>query len=125
MSMFHLVYAAKAASAAKLAGESADLSRRRTTETAGSVRELEERLDHLTLACMAVWSLLQETTKLTEEDLMERVKQIDLADGKQDGKLKLGVSKCAQCGRVMSQRHIRCLYCGADKLNTTAFDAAL
>jgi predicted Zn-ribbon and HTH transcriptional regulator len=125
MSMYHLMGAARAASTARLAKETADLSRRRTTEAAGNIRELEDRLDRLTLACMAMWSLLQEKTKLTEEDLMERVKQIDLADGQEDGKLKLGVSKCAGCGRVMARRHLRCLYCGADKLNATAFDGAL
>ena len=125
MSMFHLMYAARAGAAASQAKEAADRSSRKTTETVSSVRDLEDRLDRLTLACMAMWSLLREKTGLTEEDLMERVNQIDLADGKEDGRLKLGVLKCAQCGRVMSQRHTRCLYCGADKLDATAFDAAL
>ena len=125
MSMIYLMGAARAVSAAKQAVDTADQARRRTTEATGSIRDLEDRLDRLALACMAMWSLLQEKTKVTDEDLMERVKQIDLADGQEDGKLKLGISKCAKCGRVMSRRHTRCLYCGADKLDATAFDAAL
>ena len=103
----------------------AHMASRKATEAASGIRDVRERLDHLALACMAMWSLLREKTDLTEEDLMERAKQIDLADGKEDGRLKLGVLKCAQCERVMSHRHTRCLYCGADKLDVTAFDAAL
>jgi len=83
---------------------------------------IEKRLDKLTLICMALWSLLSEKVQLSEEDLMERVKTIDLMDGEADGKLKRQVAKCSQCGRVMSPRHSRCLYCGADRLQLTAFD---
>jgi len=83
---------------------------------------LEKRLDKLTLICMALWSLLSEKVQLTEEDLMERVKTIDLMDGEADGKLKRQIAKCAQCGRVMSPRHAKCIYCGADRLSLTAFD---
>jgi len=84
---------------------------------------IEKRLDKLTLICMALWSLLSEKVGgLSEEDLMERVKQIDLMDGEADGKLQRQVAKCSACGRVMSPRHSKCLYCGADRLQITAFD---
>ncbi len=85
--------------------------------------QLMERLDRLTLVNMAVWSLLREKTNLTEEDLLERVKQIDLLDGTQDGKVTRQVAKCSNCHRVMNQRHPRCLYCGHEKLKVSAFDS--
>jgi len=84
--------------------------------------DLERRLDKLILISMAVWSLLSEKMQLSEEDLMERVKTIDLMDGEADGKLKREVAKCASCGRVMAPRHPKCIYCGADRLHLTAFD---
>ena len=84
--------------------------------------DLERRLDKLTLICMAMWSFLSEKTGVTEDQLMERVKTIDLMDGVADGKLRRQVAKCAACGRVMSPRHTKCLYCGADRLQITAFD---
>ena len=87
------------------------------------VREVAERMDRLTLVCMAMWSLLEERAGLTEEDLMERVKEIDLRDGVPDGKVSKTVAQCLKCGRVMSPRHNRCLYCGAQKLQQSAFDA--
>ena len=86
---------------------------------------VEARLDKLTLICMALWSLLSEKTQLTEEDLMERIQKLDLMDGEADGKLKRQVAKCPQCGRVMSPRHPRCLYCGAERLKLTAFDEVI
>ena len=45
------------------------------------VRALEDRLERLSLVTMAMWSLLQDKTRLTEEDLLERVRTLDLMDG--------------------------------------------
>lgn len=95
------------------------------TERLGSNAErLEDRLDRLILVNMALWSLIREKTGLTEEDLLARVQQIDLADGQRDGKATRPPVRCPECDRVMSPRHKRCLYCGTDKLDYTAFDAA-
>ncbi|MEM9345405.1 MAG: hypothetical protein AAGB26_02185 [Planctomycetota bacterium] len=87
------------------------------------LRYLEDRVDRLSLICMAMWSLLQDKTKLTEEDLMERVKLLDLMDGQEDGKATKTVSKCTKCGRAMNPRHKKCIYCGHEKLLSSAFDA--
>ena len=102
-----------------------DLSVSTARNAAATIRELEDRLDRLLLANIAMWSLVREKTGLTEEDLLERVRQIDLSDGQEDGKLRTQVVRCAKCDRVMARRHRTCLYCGADKLDPTAFDAAL
>ena len=85
---------------------------------------VEDRLDRLLLVCSAMWELLREKTGLTEEDLMAKVQEMDLRDGSPDGKVRKQVLKCVQCGRTMSRRHHRCLYCGAQELNPQAFDAA-
>lgn len=87
-----------------------------------TVKVFEERLEKLALLCMAMWSLMREKTGLTEKDLLERVKQIDLMDGREDGKLKKTVLECRSCGRAMSSRHTRCLYCGAPNLKRSAFE---
>lgn len=90
---------------------------------ATDLRYLEDRVDRLSLICMAMWSLLQDKTKVTEEDLMERVKVIDLMDGKEDGKATKTVSRCTRCDRPMNVRHKKCIYCGNEKLISSAFDA--
>ena len=72
---------------------------------------------------MAMWSLIQDKTQLTEDDLLERVSMIDLMDGVEDGKASRSIQKCHACNRVMSSRHRKCLYCGEKKLAQSAFDA--
>ena len=81
-------------------------------------------MDQLSLVCSAMWELLREKNGLTEEDLMAKVREVDLRDGVADGKVTKQVLKCVKCGRTMSPRHKKCLYCGAEKLNPQAFDAA-
>lgn len=93
------------------------------TADASDLRYLEDRVDRLSLICMAMWSLLQDKTKLSEEDLMERVKMLDLMDGKEDGKATKTVSQCSRCNRPMNARHKKCIYCGHEKLVSSAFDA--
>jgi hypothetical protein len=108
-----------------VAEQTARSSDRQARDAKSQVEDLEARLDRLALACMAMWSLMQECTDLTEENLLERVNEIDLRDGRLDGKLLRQVKRCPKCDRVMSPRHTKCLYCGAPDLQATAFDGAL
>jgi hypothetical protein len=90
---------------------------------AHEVRGIEDRFERLSLVCMAMWSLLQDKTNLTEQELLDRVQMIDLMDGTADSKAgKTGVVKCGSCDRPMSTRHMRCIYCGADRPAGSAFD---
>lgn len=90
--------------------------------TAIQLQELEDRLERLSLVCRAMWTFLQESQGLTEEQLFARVLEVDLIDGQADGRVKKTGRKCRQCGRVMSNRHHRCMYCGAEELVETVFD---
>ena len=84
---------------------------------------LGENFDRLTLICRAMWELMREQNNLTEEDLLKKVKEIDLLDGVLDAKLRNPPKKCSKCGRTVSKRHMRCIYCGAEALMNTAFDS--
>jgi ribosomal protein S27AE len=96
------------------AARSAQKGISRTRRLQDEVRRLEDKLDKLTLVCMAMWSVLSEQAGVTEEALTERVQKLDLQDGKQDGKVSRSTRQCPQCGHTMSARHSRCLYCGAE-----------
>ncbi len=74
--------------------------------------QLESRLEALQLASAAMWSLLRDRLGVTEAELIERMRQIDLLDGKADGKMSARVLECAACKRTMSTRFRRCVYCG-------------
>ncbi len=86
------------------------------------VRMLEDRVERLNLVCMAMWSLLQERAKLTEADLIDRVRALDHIDGSPDGKLTRTVSKCPSCDRTLGPRQERCMYCGKGRPITSAFE---
>ena len=81
-------------------------------ELSASEREMQRRIDKLTLINMALFSLLEEKLGLTQEQLADRVRDIDLSDGALDGRAAPPAIKCPRCSRVMSVRHKKCLYCG-------------
>jgi hypothetical protein len=86
---------------------------------------LEERVDRLTMIAAAMWTLLQKQTGLSDEHLRDRVQEIDLTDGRLDGKVRRDVSACPSCKRPIAPRHTRCIYCGQPTRNTQPFDAVL
>lgn len=81
-----------------------------------------KQLDKLGLVCQALWTLLQEETNLTEEDLLERVTELDLKDGVLDGKYTKPSVDCPKCNAKMSRRFNRCLFCGEEYVDGSAFD---
>ena len=92
-------------------------------DRAREMRDLQAQVEQLTLVCMAMWSLVREETNLTEDDLIKRVRDLDLFDGVPDGRVTPQIAKCSGCNRVMSPRHKKCIYCGKDRLILSAFDA--
>jgi len=78
------------------------------------LKQVYDRIDSLALTCQAMWELVRERTTLTDEDIENRMQEIDLRDGQQDGKMKTPVFDCVDCGRKVSGRHSRCLYCGTE-----------
>ncbi len=104
------------------AGVDAARAKSQATSAKHDVSELEDRFDRLTLACMAMWSLIVEKTSFKEEDLFAKIREIDMADGIEDGKITKTCQKCPACGRTMSERHKKCLYCGAMGLIRTPFE---
>ncbi len=105
------------------ANANATASRSMAVDAKRKLVDLEARVDRLTLVSSALWSLLKENTSMTEEDLIARVTQLDLSDGREDGKVRGSVRKCVQCGRTLAKRHRKCLYCGA-RSGSAAFDVA-
>ena len=122
MSMFGMLYSAQAGNAANSAQSAAGRGEAKATRAEWDVRAMTDRLDRLSLICSAMWQLVKEKTDLTEEDLMRRVQELDLADGVADGKITKKVRRCSSCDRVMNPRHEHCLYCGQIMVSTDIFD---
>ncbi|RVU86303.1 hypothetical protein EOL70_02315 [Leucothrix sargassi] len=75
-----------------------------------SIRELQEQIDHLSLVTMAMSELLEEVG-FSRQALIKKIEEIDLRDGKLDGKLA-ATNTCVKCSRVVAPRHSKCIYCG-------------
>lgn len=102
-------------SEANLASHTADRAHLR-------LEDLADRFDRMALICMGMWSLIQEKTNLTEDDLIQRVQELDLKDGVDDDKLAARNRQCPICRRPMSIEHHKCLYCGHAPAANTAFE---
>ena len=76
------------------------------------IEAVEAKLDGLALACQAMWELLRENTNLTEDDISAKMEEIDLRDGRKDGKISSSTDQCSNCGRKTARQRATCLYCG-------------
>ena len=76
------------------------------------IKLLEANLAKSLMICEALWELMAEKTGLTEDDLYNKLHEVDMRDGVLDGKNQRRVTECPACGRKVSGRHTTCLYCG-------------
>jgi hypothetical protein len=70
-------------------------------------------LETLVLACSAMWELVRERDGLTDQMLLDRMREIDLRDGHADGKITSVPVTCPSCARLTGARSGRCTFCGA------------
>ena len=89
----------------------ADASRKAADATS-KANEVEAKCDKALLVCEAMWTLLRDKLGVTEQELVDRVNDIDLSDGRLDGKVRRPAVECANCHRKIARRFQRCLYCG-------------
>lgn len=95
--------------------------RRETSRAQNSANEakselaaMQRQLDHLTLLCQSMWEVLREETGITEEQFRAKINEIDIRDGKADGKINPQVFPCPSCGANCNSARQRCTMCGAD-----------
>ena len=71
---------------------------------------------------MALWEILKkQSPDLSDAELYELVKEIDLRDGKLDGQYVQEAKECSNCGKVMNPQYAKCLYCGAEDPEPNVF----
>ena len=77
------------------------------------VDELEKRLETLSLLCRALVEELESATGVSEAQIKARMLDIDLRDGKEDGKYDpKGTTVCGGCGRTVARKRGGCMWCG-------------
>jgi len=80
-------------------------------ESRAEARELRDQVERLALLNQALWELVRNRLHLSDADLERLAQEIDLRDGKQDGRISKVAVRCPQCQRVNNSRHKRCIYC--------------
>jgi hypothetical protein len=76
------------------------------------MRHLESAFDRSMMVIEAMWTLMRDKLQLTDEQLADRVNDIDLSDGELDGKVRKTPVSCPKCNRTIARRFSRCMYCG-------------
>lgn len=94
----------------------------KNSEQATKINELEFRVERLALACQAMWESLREQAGLTEAQLLAKMEEIDLRDGKKDGRMGARPVSCPSCGRRASSRSKKCIYCGTGLSSGHSFE---
>ena len=123
--MFGLLYDIHQNSRIADAQAAAGQSQSKAERAEQRIEALEERVDKLSLLSYALWSLLEEKVEVTEAELMARVQELDLKDGKLDGRVASGIINCPHCDRPLSQRHRKCMYCGYELQGGDGFESVV
>jgi len=98
---------------------SAETSRAQDGVARDATQRLEEKVDRLALICRAMFELLHESTGITEEQLRQRIVDVDLRDGQRDGRMTPQPKRCPKCKAAMSPQFGRCLFCGYEESERT------
>jgi hypothetical protein len=102
-------------------GRQGDVAAARDLEVAHEVAVLRQRLDRLEMITEALWSVLKSHTDASEAEAIRLIEEIDMRDGKLNGRTVSVPQDCAQCSRVVSSLTGICPYCGAQNFRTSVF----
>ena len=89
----------------------------RAARVAGDVRTQNEAItcdvEKLFMITEALWTILKEERSYSNDKLIKKIQEIDLRDGKLDGKVaKQQNPSCPKCKHALMGKHPVCLYCG-------------
>ena len=88
-------------------------------ELESRLESVDSRLQQVTMRLEAVCELLVARGAVGEAELLEKLREIDLRDGIEDGRnVPPQVQVCGKCGRTRVGQHRFCAHCGSDALQT-------
>jgi hypothetical protein len=83
------------------------------------LRALEQQVDRLTLTVTALCEHMIASGSITAGKLQGLIDEIDLRDGRLDGRMRASPVRCPSCSHETHPKRTTCLYCGAE-LQTTS-----
>ena len=91
----------------------AEQAKRTSDSMQKEIEDLKRKSDALTIACQALWEIVRSQSQLADRLLLKKMEEIDLRDGRADGKISMMFVECRNCGRKSNSVRKGCLYCGA------------
>lgn len=77
-----------------------------------AVKDLSQDVARLALLNQALWEILRKKLQLSDEELEQMAREIDLRDGREDGQMTSQAVQCPSCRRINNSKRAKCLYCG-------------
>lgn len=102
------------------ASQNSDLALSKASRVVQDTGKNTRDIDQLTLACQAMWELIREKMGFTDEQLRQKISEIDLRDGLKDVKIGMEMIICPSCARDTNTIHSACTYCGCEILGSHA-----
>jgi hypothetical protein len=88
-------------------------------ELESRLQSVDTRLEQVTMRLEALCELLVASGAVGQAELLEKLREIDLRDGIEDGRnVAPLVQVCGKCGRTRVGEHRFCAHCGSDALQT-------
>ncbi|HWB60057.1 MAG TPA: hypothetical protein VG733_11235 [Chthoniobacteraceae bacterium] len=70
-------------------------------------------VERLLMITESLWMILKEQHGFDDKDLVKHIVEIDMRDGKLDGRVApTPPRKCPKCSRTLFKHRMRCIYCG-------------
>ena len=111
MGLFELFWDMRQEGRIRDAEATGDRHARSIDSVSGNVERLEGQLERMMLLNRALWELVSERSGITETELEDKVREVDLRDGKLDGHMAREVTICPKCRRANNKTRRTCLYC--------------
>lgn len=84
-----------------------------SAESRTDVEDLKARVARLAMICEALWEIVKEKNALPADLINLKVAELDVSDGRLNGRKSNAIVPCKQCNRVLQPGRQTCLYCGA------------
>jgi hypothetical protein len=111
--VFYSASATLANTQASQASHEASRASSKAREVSNQLGLIKVDVEKLLMISEALWTILKEKHGYTDNELIRRIENIDLRDGKLDGKVsKNPPEPCPACGRILMGNRPVCLYCG-------------
>lgn len=79
------------------------------------LHQLQKELGRTRLALAALCEIVASQLGIKHNEIVEKMLEIDLRDGQQDGRLTPVPIPCSGCGRPVAAKSQTCMYCGTPR----------